>query len=365
MGALPMSVAELPQPKMTEAAFIRQARQICNDLMAHNQAIYWVDFLASVTVAWVSLIVCLTAEMWSATQIISFIIAGLMLYRSSVFTHELAHLPPSRYRAFRIVWNVLFGIPFLVPTFLYTDHRVHHTSQTYGTGNDAEYFPFARRSMALLLGSQLIMFIMPLMPVIRFGILGPISLLHPKIRKWVWEKGSSMGSITPSYSRGPADADERRAAAWQEPACFLWITALVVAVAIGAISWTSVALIYAVYVYTITVNNVRVYAAHHYISSGEPMTFLDQMLDSTTIPTIPGALWAPLGMRYHALHHLFPTMPYHNMGAAHRRLMRQLPPDSPYHQTLVPNLATGVMNLVREVRSGRLRLGGAATPAGR
>src|SRR5262245_48228575 len=82
-GAVRMSVAELPQTKMTEAAFIRQAKQICNDLMGHNQAIYWVDFLASITVSWAAVIVCLNAEMWSLTQVASFVIAGLALYRST------------------------------------------------------------------------------------------------------------------------------------------------------------------------------------------------------------------------------------------------------------------------------------------
>ncbi len=26
------------------------------------------------------------------------------------------------------------------------------------------------------------------------------------------------------------------------------------------------------------------------------------------------ALWAPVGLRYHATHHLFMSMPYHNLG---------------------------------------------------
>jgi len=50
--------------------------------------------------------------------------------------------------------------------------------------------------------------------------------------------------------------------------------------------------------------------------------------------TITGSyLLYPIGMRYHALHHLFPTMPYHSVAAAHRLLMEQLPLDSPYRAT--------------------------------
>src|SRR5205823_1405807 len=163
-----MSVAELPQTKMTEAAFIRQAKQICNDLMAHNPVVYWVDFLASAAVAWTALVVYLNAEMFSAVQIIAFVVAGLMLYRTSVFTHELAHLSPSRFRLFRVAWNLLFGCPFLMPTFLYTDHRVHHTNQTYGTEGDAEYFPYAHRPIWMLFGSLIVVAILPVLPIIRF-----------------------------------------------------------------------------------------------------------------------------------------------------------------------------------------------------
>jgi fatty acid desaturase len=40
-----------------------------------------------------------------------------------------------------------------------------------------------------------------------------------------------------------------------------------------------------------------------------------------------------VGLRYHALHHLFPSLPYHNLGKAHRRLSALLPQDAPYHAT--------------------------------
>ena len=42
-------------------------------------------------------------------------------------------------------------------------------------------------------------------------------------------------------------------------------------------------------------------------------------------------LFFPFSIRYHALHHLFPSMPYHNLKRAHDHLVRTLPSDSPYH----------------------------------
>ena len=65
---------------------------------------------------------------------------------------------------------------------------------------------------------------------------------------------------------------------------------------------------------------------------GEAMSVTAQFLDSVNVPP-PGRIaeiWAPVGLRYHALHHMFPGVPYHHLGEAHRRLMQGLPPDSVY-----------------------------------
>jgi fatty acid desaturase len=62
------------------------------------------------------------------------------------------------------------------------------------------------------------------------------------------------------------------------------------------------------------------------------MSHGEQVEDSINIV---GTGWAtsllyPVGMRFHALHHFFPSMPYHNMERAHRLLMEHLPEDSRY-----------------------------------
>jgi fatty acid desaturase len=81
------------------------------------------------------------------------------------------------------------------------------------------------------------------------------------------------------------------------------------------------------------------------------MTYGAQLLDTNTIPGLPliAELWAPLGMRYHALHHLVPSLPYHEMAKAHKRLMKELPPDSPYRQTIYPNLFAALFAFFRFV----------------
>jgi fatty acid desaturase len=77
-------------------------------------------------------------------------------------------------------------------------------------------------------------------------------------------------------------------------------------------------------------NQIRTLVSHLWESSGTPLSVTEQYLDSVNMPP-PGwlpELWAPVGLRYHALHHLLPGIPYHQLGEAHRRLTAMLPANS-------------------------------------
>ena len=84
------------------------------------------------------------------------------------------------------------------------------------------------------------------------------------------------------------------------------------------------------------VNQIRTLAAHGYVHGDAPVDADAQLLDSINLRGWPWltALVAPVGLRFHALHHYLPGLPYHSLGAVHRALLRDLPANAAYRKTL-------------------------------
>lgn len=340
---------------------ISQARGIVADLFEPSPAIYWTDLLLSAGVGYTSFALVRRVGEWTtvpALQVLLpallFVVSCLAFYRAALFTHELTHLRKGSFGAFRVAWNLLFGIPFLMPSFLYHTHIAHHMRRHYGTPEDGEYIPFATspaRHILLYLGQS---FIIPLLAVARFLIFTPIAWVSPRFRRWVQQRASSM-IIDPSYVRPLPTHQELGIWRLQELACFLFLVGAIVMMIRGRVPVAVVPQAYCTAVCVIMLNAVRTLAAHRYRHTGEEATFVEQLLDSINFPNWPvvSGLWAPVGLRFHALHHLFPSMPYHNLAEAHRRLMAQLPADSPYRQTESPGLWATLTQLWQEARASQ------------
>ena len=268
------------------------------------------------------------------------------MYRSAIFIHEIQHRPSANFRRFRFLWDGLCGVPFFMPTFLYDDHVGHHSSLTYGTAHDAEYVSLTRHRT---LQSVVLLFLSvtyPLLAPVRFLLLTPLAFVFPSVDRFGWKYLSSLYNFNVSYRR-EYDALAGSRARWCAEIAtsgLAWI--LFGLICIGVMSWWMVFKTYAVFAAWMFVNQLRTLTAHRYSRSGDPSSYQDQLLDSNTFDSgwILPEVWAPVGLRYHALHHLMPSMPYHAMGQAHRRLLDRLPENSPYHQTRQPSLLAAILD---------------------
>ncbi|SES81911.1 Fatty acid desaturase [Nitrosomonas marina] len=340
------------QPEKNGEVFsLREAHNLVSDLMTPNPWIYWADFLFNIVVGWTAFFTALMSPLFSLWQIGAYLIAVLALYRAAIFVHELAHLKKGTFQTFRLVWNCLCGIPFMIPSFTYDGvHNDHHRRDVYGTLDDGEYLPFATRKPMEMVGYVLLSFILPLLLLARFLLLTPLSYLIPPLRKIVWERASSL-TIDPNYKR--AENAIRNDHNWrqQELAAFLFSFAIVSLIMLEVIPLSVLVLWYLVAVMVFILNSLRTLAAHAYRNPGEkPMSHAEQFLDSVNVPGNPliTPLWAPVGLRFHATHHLFMNMPYHNLGKAQRRLVNGLSDNSLFLTTMRKSLWDALMRIWQE-----------------
>jgi len=308
--------------------------------------VYWLDFVANTLLGWAAFYLAVVYTGWWAGVL--YLVAVLALYRSVIFIHELVHVKHDNLPGFRLAWNAACGVPLLVPSFLYDGvHQAHHFRHHYGTPEDGEYLPFAhlpRWVIPVYLFSHIIV---PALAVLRFGVLGPLSWAWPGLRRQVLRRMSSL-SIDPRYVRA---LPKPIPAGWkiQEAACagFVWITGS--ALWLGWLPLRALWMWYGVAVLILLLNGIRTLAAHRYANQEDTLSRDEQLLDSVNVaggsPLTP--LLAPVGLRYHALHHLFPTMPYHHLGAAHRRLLVALPDDAAYRATVEPGFGAALAKLWR------------------
>jgi fatty acid desaturase len=313
--------------------------------------VYWSDFLFSAALAGTTTLVLRRVPLPAAAWITLFSVSVLAAYRLALFVHELAHLRRGRLKGFSFTWNLLCGIPFLIPSFLYGTHSWHHGRKHYGTANDGEYLPLATgptRDILLYLCQPLLV---PPLVVLRFLILVPAAWMSPALRRWVHAHVSSL-VIDPTFVRPLPRRAEMHIWYLQEASCFCYLVALLSLIVVGRVPWTLLVHVYGVAVCVLFVNAIRTLGAHRYELRGEQSTFVEQFLDSWNYPFWPllTELWAPVGLRFHALHHLFPSLPYHSLGTAHKRLVAGLPGNSPYHRTTSPGLWASLRRLWRKSR---------------
>jgi fatty acid desaturase len=331
---------------------LTQARHVVKDLFAPNPVVYWTDFLLSMIGGNICFVlVRRVLPPFSIQQGVVFLACALLFYRAVLFTHELVHLRAGTFRAFRVAWNLMCGIPFLMPSFMYYTHVDHHMRKHFATEHDGEYLPLGTGSPWHILVYMCQPLVLPVIAVLRFLVLAPLSWLSPVFRDFVHRHASSM-VMDPAYIRPLPAPKVLRIFRLQEALCFLWTAGVATVLILGIVPIGFLITAYAVSVTILMLNALRTLGAHRYTNPGCEVTFVDQLLDSVNYPYHPllSSLWAPVGLRFHALHHVFPSLPYHNLAKAHARLMAALPTNSPYRQTESPSLTAALVQLWRTAR---------------
>lgn len=332
---------------------LTEARELVRDLFAPNPAIYWLDFLFHVTLGWGAFYLALMSPGFSVLALTAYVVSALALYRAVIFTHELTHLKKGTFRFFRLIWNLICGFPLMVPSFTYHGvHNDHHTRDIYGTDKDGEYIPWAVQRPYKIITYMFLIFVLPIIFVTRFLVLAPLSWLSSSLRRFVWERASSL-TIDLFYKR-PAFS-KRDDPTWrlQEIATCAYGWTAVALVAAGILPVKVIVLWYLITILVFLLNSLRTLAAHAYRNPGDQvMSVAEQYLDSVDVPgnNFLTPLWAPVGLRYHATHHLFPNMPYHATAKAHRRLTEKLSDNRLYLKATRKSLWHALATLWREAR---------------
>ena len=291
--------------------------QTMQDLRVHSAPFYWADLLLCATIFWTLVLLGCQSLRWFP---VALIVGSLALYRMALFTHEICHFKSGVLPGFEATWNVVCGVPILLPSYMLNSHVDHHATRSYGTPADPEYLPFAsfpqlRRSF--LLGSALV----PVAMVVRSLILVPAAWVLPGLHVYLRERLTFM-TMNSAYRPGPT-LRLTRSDHVAEITTSLWTWGLIVASATGAVPWPFAVLLLACMTLANLLNGWRTLQAHLYTSQGQTMDAKAQVRDSTTFTTcwLRGELLCPVGQRFHAAHHLLPYLPYHALPEAHRRLI--------------------------------------------
>jgi fatty acid desaturase len=332
-----------------DKAMLRAAADLTRDIARARPEIYWPDMLVSAVLGYGALALAIATALrggsWAVVALGVF--SALALYRALLFIHELTHMHRDALPGFRFVWNLVVGIPVLMPSFMYEGvHSLHHSRIRYGTSEDPEYLPLALMKPWSLPVFTLTALLLPVGLLLRSAVLVPLGVIAPPLRTLVWERASSL-SINPGFRRRKPEGAMARMVFWQELGATLWAwTVLGWSATHG---WLPLLIALGVIALAALLNQVRTLVAHLWENEGEQMTVTGQYLDSVNVPPpgVWGAMWAPVGLRYHALHHLLPSMPYHSLAECHRRLRAHLGLQSTYERANYAGLFPLLARLVR------------------
>ncbi len=302
--------------------------------------IYFADLTASVVVAWgAGVLGTLLPLPWALPAMV---VGALAIYRAAYFVHEIAHVRRAL-PGFEPAWNLAVGSLLGMPSYMVMAHVDHHRLDTYGTALDPEYEPVARWGRARLVASLATMPLLPPLLALRAVVLVPFSWLCRPWRRVLHARLSTL-QTNPLYVR-PLSTLRGPAVVLQEVWAAVVLGGAVALLVAGVVPWRAALVWWAMTALALTVNQARTLFAHAYENDGDAMSLAAQVGDSTTVAGgWLAALTHPVGTRFHALHHLAPSLPYHALGAAHRSMVAARAPAA-YHRTVRRGFCDGFVRL--------------------
>jgi fatty acid desaturase len=301
-----------------------------SDLARIRPGRYWVDLVCCTVVGWGGIAVAVWATthldggLRAATMALGMITASMALYRSAVFIHEVSHFGNRpELRSWVWGWRLLAGMPLMLPSFLFELHPEHHSRATYGTDADGEYFA-PHQTLAQQIGLAVVYAVGgPVGLAVRFGVIAPLSWVIPPVARIKWRWLSALAVRRGFSADDQPDQSSFICRRWfvEEALVCAWVWAALAAAAVSPVARTAMVCFAVAFTPALLLNGLRVIGAHRYTGGGSGGR-LDQFRDAIDYEQRFGLaeLWAPTGLRLHAIHHLFPRLPYHALPEARRRL---------------------------------------------
>lgn len=311
---------------------------------------FFLDLYFTALVAWSSLwlLSVRPLDFWSAPL---FLLVYFSFYRGNAFIHEVVHFR-KKLKGLGLSYNLLFGFPNRIPYYMHEPHKFHHYPATFGTVHDPEYLYLKGKGVIYFFRPFVAAPLSPFVLLFRFGLLPLFMWALPlQKRKTIFHRFSSL-VVNPGYYRPLEKEEDLKQGFYQDLGCVLFLLFFIGGWFMEWIPSSFFVWWYFMAITTTAVNMFRARVAHLYDNDSlNTLKPLEALRDSVTVEgSWVSAFWAPLGLRFHAIHHLAPHIPYHNLGKAHRALKQQLENTHPYIQTVVPSLKSGLNQYLRTLK---------------
>jgi fatty acid desaturase len=278
-----------------------------------NPVLYFRDLLISMII-FAGGFVCAIQSDWPISAIACFLSAAF-LYRAGIFAHEIVHRQKhKRMRVFYWVWQLTTGAVLMLPSArFFGPHNAHHKTGIFRTKNDPQY-------LLLRSNGKLAFFVLAVLPLVT-----PLYTLLQVIIASVG--GLALEEALDRFTQRTFNFSVSTPLLDSQKAEVVWLSRyyLILLAIYAYFLPETIPFYYAILVIGWLLTVLRIPLEHELERYADTSESRDQMLDSFTVETPLAILIQPIGFRYHTAHHMYPSVPYHNLPAVHQHLKATVP----------------------------------------